>query len=116
MSASTPRTAATKAETPSRISNRAFVIGALVVCAVVAGLAIFFASSSPDGLEYVAETQGFDDTATEHAAGGGPFADYQASFADGWIGSALAALLGLAAVGLLMWLLLRVLRRGQRAD
>lgn len=94
----------------TRISNRAFVIGSLIVSAVVAGLAIFFASGSPDGLEHVAETQGFGNTATEHATGGGPFADYQASFADGPAGGLIAAATGIAVTGLLMWLLLRALR------
>ena len=50
----------------------------LLVALVLAGVLSFYASSSPDGLERVAEDHGFLDTAEEHAAGDGPMADYQA--------------------------------------
>lgn len=56
--------------------TRGFVISGLVVALLLAGVASFYASSHPDGLEYVAERTGFLDSADDHAAGDGPFADY----------------------------------------
>jgi hypothetical protein len=51
----------------------------LLVALVLAGGVSFYASSSPDGLERVAEDHGFIETADEHAAADSPLADYQAS-------------------------------------
>lgn len=48
----------------------------LVVALLLAGVASYYASAHPDGLEYVAERTGFLDTADEHAAADGPLADY----------------------------------------
>jgi hypothetical protein len=53
-----------------------FVVGGLLV---VLGLAFFvspLASSSPDGLEKVAQDQGFADSAEDHTFGDTPLADY----------------------------------------
>jgi len=52
-----------------------FVVG-LVVALLIGGVASYYASSHPDGLEYVADKVGFLDTADEHAAADGPMADY----------------------------------------
>jgi hypothetical protein len=56
--------------------TRTLVVTGLLVALVLAGVASFYASSHPDGLEYVAGRTGFLDSADEHAAGAGPFADY----------------------------------------
>lgn len=56
--------------------TRTLVVTGLLVALVLAGVASFYASSHPDGLEYVAGRTGFLDSADEHAAGDGPFADY----------------------------------------
>jgi cobalt/nickel transport protein len=57
-----------------------FVLAALLVVAlVIAGVLSSYASSSPDGLERVAEDHGFIGTAEEHAAADSPLADYEAS-------------------------------------
>jgi cobalt/nickel transport protein len=50
----------------------------LLVALLLAGVISFYASGSPDGLERVAEDEGFLDRADEHAAADGPLADYQA--------------------------------------
>jgi cobalt/nickel transport protein len=42
----------------------------------VAGVLSYYASSSPDGLEKVAEDTGFLDTAKDSAVSGSPLADY----------------------------------------
>ena len=56
--------------------TRTFVLSGLLVALVLAGVVSVYASSHPDGLEYVAGRTGFLDTADDHAAGDGPFADY----------------------------------------
>jgi cobalt/nickel transport system permease protein len=76
----------------------------LAVTLLLAGVASFFASGSPDGLEYVAEEQGFLDTARDHAFGDLPLADYGDV---GGIPVGLAGLLGVAATVLVGWLVLR---------
>ena len=49
-----------------KISNRKFFASFLLVSALLAGGASFYASSSPDGLEKVAEDVGFIETAEDH--------------------------------------------------
>jgi hypothetical protein len=56
--------------------TRSFVLAGVVVALLLAGGLSFYASSHPDGLEYVAEKTGFLDSAGDHAAADGPFADY----------------------------------------
>ena len=57
--------------------TRRFALAALVVTLLLAGVASYYASSQPDGLEHVAERTGFLDSAEEHPAGDGPIADYR---------------------------------------
>lgn len=57
--------------------TRTFVAVGVVAALLVAGVVSHFASSSPDGLEYVAERVGFADSARDSAAAGSPLADYQ---------------------------------------
>ena len=56
--------------------TRTFFVAGLVVALLIGGVASYYASSHPDGLEYVAEKVGFLDTADDHAAADGPMADY----------------------------------------
>jgi hypothetical protein len=49
---------------------------ALLVSLVIAAVISQFASSQPDGLEYVAEQEGFLETAEDQAPGESPLADY----------------------------------------
>ena len=49
---------------------------AAVVVLLIAMVASQFASDQPDGLEFVAEQQGFADAAGEHALAGEPLGDY----------------------------------------
>ena len=58
------------------ISNKKFFLGALLVSLLLAGVVSFYASSNPDGLEKVAETVGFIETAEDHAIADSPLADY----------------------------------------
>lgn len=51
-------------------------IGALLVTVLIAVVGSRYASSEPDGLEYVAEQEGFADQAEDHALADSPLADY----------------------------------------
>ncbi len=53
-----------------------FWVAAVAVALVLAGVVSWYASSSPDGLERVAEDQGFVDRAEDHLLGDSPLADY----------------------------------------
>ncbi len=55
-------------------NNRMFLLVGLVVTIAVAVVVAQFASSSPDGLEYVAEQQGFAETAEDHDLSEAPLA------------------------------------------
>lgn len=89
-------------------NGRLFVFG-LGVALVVAVVVAQFASSSPDGLEYVAEQEGFAETASDHDLSAGPLADYgQDLTKNGWVNRAVAGVAGvlvtLAAGYGLFWL------------
>ncbi len=58
------------------MSRRTFWIAALAVILLIAGVGSYYASSHPDGLEYVAGETGFLDSAEESSTADGPFADY----------------------------------------
>lgn len=58
-------------------SRRALLLVGLVIALVLAGFVSFYASSHPDGLEYVAGDKGFLDTADDHkSSADSPMADY----------------------------------------
>lgn len=58
------------------MKTRTFLFSGLLVALLLGGVVSFYASSHPDGLEYVAERTGFLDSADDHAAADGPMADY----------------------------------------
>ncbi|MFJ6797789.1 energy-coupling factor ABC transporter permease [Streptomyces sp. NPDC091268] len=57
-------------------STRGMWATGLATALLLAGVASFYASSSPDGLEKVAADQGIDRNVSEHAAADSPLADY----------------------------------------
>jgi cobalt/nickel transport protein len=59
------------------VRTRTFLVVGLLASLLVAGGVSYYASSHPDGLEYVAEQVGFDDAAEDSATAGSPLADYQ---------------------------------------
>jgi hypothetical protein len=59
-----------------------FYLGFFLAAAVLAGVVSFYASSSPDGLEKVAEDEGFLETAKDSAVANSPLADYGVSGLD----------------------------------
>ncbi|MEU0566733.1 energy-coupling factor ABC transporter permease [Nonomuraea sp. NPDC005983] len=64
---------------PASGGLRPFLLGGVGLTLVLAGVVSFFASSSPDGLEAVAESKGFLHKATDHALGSWALGDYGAA-------------------------------------
>jgi hypothetical protein len=100
------------------VRTRTVVLAGLVASLLIAGVVSFYASSHPDGLEYVAEQTGFLDTAEDSATAEGPFADYSARGVDderlsGGLAGVLGALATLLIAGGIAW---AVRRRGSPAD
>lgn len=65
--------------TPSqskKTSTRLFVVGALLVSLLLAGLVSFYASGSPDGLNKVAADHGLAEQEKESATADSPLAGY----------------------------------------
>ena len=56
--------------------NRGFLLAGFLVALLLAGIVSGFASSSPDGLEKVAEDKGFLETGRDSALKDSPVADY----------------------------------------
>lgn len=99
-----------------RSLRNVLLVGGLV-CLVLAGVVSAWASSSPDGLEYVAGQLGFEHAATKHAAGTSPVAGYAVgAVGQGPLATGLAGLIGVGVVALIMALLLRWLARRPAAD
>lgn len=95
-------------ETQPRRSVWPLLVGGLGATLIIAGAVSFFASSNPDGLEYVAEQEGFISSAEDSAVGGFSLADY------GEVGGIPVGVAGLIGVGVtiliglaLFWLLSR---------
>ncbi len=108
--------------TPTAVtrSGRSLWIVGLVVALGLAGIASFYASSQPDGLERVAQDTGFIETAEDHTLATGPLADYGvAAVDDERLSVGLAGLLGvtvtLAVGGGLFWLARRPDAAGGRS-
>lgn len=103
--------------TPRRRTVIVIVLAGLLASAVMAGVFAYYASPHPDGLEYVAERQGFAGAAEDSAVAGSPLADYGVTgVEDERLSVGLAGLLGIAvtaAVGFGLFLLLRAGRRNR---
>lgn len=82
--------------------NTILVLVAITVIAIV-GLGISqFASSKPDGLEFVSEQNGFLDAAEDHALADAPLADYGENLDQSpGVSTAVAGLIGVVATGAL---------------
>ncbi|MEV4097153.1 energy-coupling factor ABC transporter permease [Streptosporangium saharense] len=80
-----------RATAPRRVGW--FLPAGVLVAALLAGVVSFYASSSPDGLERVAEDKGFIGQAGDHALGDQPLADY------GEVGGIPVGVAGLVGVG-----------------
>ncbi|WP_193608330.1 PDGLE domain-containing protein [Nocardioides lijunqiniae] len=97
-------------------SRRFFVIG-LLAALLIAGVGSYYASSHPDGLEFVAGETGFLDSADEPKTGDSPFADYQTSgVEDERLSGGLAGVVGVALVLVLAGGLAYAVRRRGSPD
>ncbi|MFC2153554.1 PDGLE domain-containing protein [Actinomycetota bacterium] len=82
--------------------NVVLAVVAVIVIAITGLMLSQFASSDPDGLEFVAEEEGFSDTAEDHTLGDAPLADYGENLdQDPAVSTAVAAIIGLAATAVL---------------
>jgi cobalt/nickel transport protein len=101
----------------SRTSNRRIFAVALIVSLLVAGVASYYASAHPDGLEYVAEQTGFIDSAEDSATSDSPLADYQTEGVDdARISGGLAGVIGVVVMLVLSSGLFWAVRRREPAD
>jgi cobalt/nickel transport protein len=101
-----------------RSSNlRMFLLGGLLVAIGLALIVSGFASSSPDGLEKVAEDKGFLETARDHVFADGPLADYSVKGVDNErLSTGLSGLIGVLitfGIGLALFALLRSMWSGR---
>lgn len=104
-----------------RPGNRAFFVSFLLVSLLVAGVASYYASSHPDGLNHVAQKTGFIDAEKPHQASDSPFAGYTTEGVDdSRLSGGLAGVVGvLVMLGLstgLFWVLRRRGAAGDEAD
>jgi cobalt/nickel transport protein len=105
----------TPTSTPT--STKKFFAVALLVSLLVAGVASYYASSHPDGLEYVAGQTGFIDSAEDSATADSPLADYQTSgIDDARISGGLAGVIGVVVMLVLSTGLFWVVRRREPTD
>jgi cobalt/nickel transport protein len=98
--------------TPKPRTGRWFFVAFLASALLIAGVVSFSASGHPDGLEYVAKTTGFLDSAGNSATAGSPLADYGvAGVKNARLSVGLAGIIGvlvtLLLAGSLAWLLRR---------
>lgn len=84
----------------NKANEKKFYISGLVATLFLAGVVSFYASSSPDGLEKVADKIGFLDTAKDPATAGSALADYGVKGVENErLSVGLAGVAGVAATG-----------------
>jgi len=94
------------------ISNRKFIVMGVLISALLAGGASFYASSNPDGLEKVATDIGFIDSAKDHANSDTTLADYGVKGIENErLSVGVAGLIGVVATGAISGGLFLLLRR-----
>jgi len=99
------------------VTTRRFFVVALVVSLLVAGVASYYASARPDGLEHVAEKSGFIDSAEDSATSDSPLADYEtAGVDDARLSGGLAGVVGVVVMMALSSGLFWLIRRRDPSD
>lgn len=94
------------------MKQRAFLGLGLLLCLLLAGGGSYYASGHPDGLEHVAQSTGFLDSAEDSAVADSPLADYQvAGVDDERLSGGLAGVIGVAIIAVLSTGLFWGLRR-----
>jgi hypothetical protein len=97
--------------------RRRFFVGFAVAALLLAGVVSTFASSSPDGLQRVAEDKGIARTAEQHPLGDGPMDGYGVdALGNGLLSTGLAGVAGVLVVLALTAGLAYAVRRKGSAD
>ena len=109
----TPAPPAKPTAAPAGIGLRGLLVGGGIVTVLIAGVFSFLASGSPDGLERVAETEGFADAARDHALGTHFLADYGDI---GGVPVGLAGLVGVVVTVVIAWAVFRLVGRRQKRE
>ena len=100
-----------------RVKTRRFLVVGLLAALLVAGIASYYASSHPDGLNAVAEKSGFIDHEKASATADGPFAGYETrGIADDRLSGGVAGVAGVLLVLVAGGGLFRLLRRRTPSD
>ena len=87
---------------------------ALFICSVIVALAAAFASTNPDGLEWVSRGLGFA-ASTEEASTLAPFGSYEIpAIGQSFLSTFVAAILGIAAVFIIVLLAGRIIEGRRR--
>lgn len=82
-----------------RLSTKTFAVVAVLVCLLLAGIASFYASGRPDGLNKVAIDKGLADNEKESATADSPLAGYSTKDVDNErLSGGLAGVVGVATV------------------
>lgn len=99
------------------MSRRTLLVAGLLVTLLLAGVASFYASSDPDGLEKAAQDTGIAAKAEDSAADDSPLAGYETTGVDdGRISGGLAGVVGVGVTFLLVGGLVYAVRRGRAKD
>ena len=94
------------------MKNKNFLLAGLLASLLLAGVASFYASSSPDGLEKVAEDIGFIDSAKDHANSDTTLANYGVKGIENErLSTGLAGVIGVAATAAISYGLFYLIRR-----
>lgn len=97
--------------------TRILILAGLLLALVLAGGVSYYASTSPDGLQRVAEDQGIADRATEHDLADSPVADYSVrGVDDARLSGGLAGVIGVVATLAVGGVLFTVLSRRRRPE
>ena len=117
--ASTTTTEATEGapSTRPRVSTRRLVVVGILVSLFLAGVVSFYASTHPDGLQFVAGEKGFLHSAGAHASDDSPFAGYATrGVEDARLSRGVAGVVGATLVLVLAGGLFLVVRRRDQAE
>jgi cobalt/nickel transport protein len=100
-----------------RMKTQTFLVVGLLAALLIAGIASYYASSHPDGLNAVAEKTGFVDRGQASATSEGPFAGYETKgIADERLSGGVAGVAGALLVLVVGGGLFRLLRRRPPSD
>ena len=97
------------------MKNKKFYISGILATIFLSGILSYYASSSPDGLEKVAEDTGFIETAQDSAVATSPLADYGVSLIDyEFLSTGLSGVIGVAITALVAFGLFKFLKPKQK--